>query len=29
MENVCDWHGKAPDDKQYADAVKEIKDVKN
>jgi len=29
MENVCDWHGKAPDDKQHADAVKEIKDVKN
>ena len=24
MENVCDWHGKAPDDKQYIEALKEI-----
>jgi transketolase len=29
MENVCDWHGKAPDDKEYAQAIKEIKEGRN
>jgi len=24
MENVCDWHGKAPGDAQYADAIAQI-----
>ncbi len=26
MENVCMWHGMAPDDEQYAEAVKNIKE---
>jgi transketolase len=26
MENICDWHGKAPDDTEYAQAIKEIKE---
>lgn len=25
MEDVCDWHGKAPNDEQYAQAVEELK----
>jgi len=25
MENVCDWHGKAPNDEQYAQAVSELR----
>jgi len=29
MENACDWHGKAPDDKEYAQAIKEIKEGRN
>jgi len=24
MENICDWHGRAPGDREYSDAVKEI-----
>ncbi|MDD5658459.1 MAG: transketolase [Actinomycetota bacterium] len=24
MENVCDWHGKAPDDSQYVEAIRQI-----
>ncbi len=24
MENDCDWHGRAPDDEQYAQAMKEL-----
>ena len=24
MENDCDWHGRAPDDRQYAQAVREL-----
>jgi transketolase len=24
MENECDWHGRAPDDKQYAQALREL-----
>jgi transketolase len=24
MENVCDWHGKSPDEEQYARAMKEL-----
>jgi transketolase len=24
MENDCDWHGRAPDDEQYAQAIREL-----
>jgi hypothetical protein len=24
MENECDWHGRAPDDEQYAQAMREL-----
>jgi transketolase len=24
MENECDWHGVAPNDEQYAQAMKEL-----
>ena len=24
MENVCDWHGKAPNDEQYAVAMEDL-----
>ncbi len=29
MENVCDWHGRAPDDKEYDRAIEEIKEGRN
>ena len=27
MENECDWHGKAPNDEQYAEAMKELEAI--
>ena len=29
MENKVEWHGKAPNDEQYIEAMKELEDIKD